>query len=68
MEVPATKLSIAYLHYDYDVLELLHRPTPQDAAREALELPDEAVVAKRAPDALGPPQPLEQFRLRSLLE
>jgi lactoylglutathione lyase len=28
MEVPATKLSIVYLNYDYDVLELLHRPTP----------------------------------------
>lgn len=28
MEVPATQLSIVYLHYGYDVLELLHRPTP----------------------------------------
>ena len=28
MEVPATQLSMTYLHYDYDVLELLHRPTP----------------------------------------
>lgn len=28
MAVPATNLSITYLHYDYDVLELLHRPTP----------------------------------------
>ncbi len=28
MEVAATKLSITYLNYDYDVLELLHRPTP----------------------------------------
>jgi hypothetical protein len=28
MEVPATELSIVYLNYDYDVLELLHRPTP----------------------------------------
>jgi catechol 2,3-dioxygenase-like lactoylglutathione lyase family enzyme len=28
--VPATELSISYLNYDYDVLELLHRPTPSD--------------------------------------
>lgn len=28
MEVPARELTMAYLHYDYDVLELLHRPTP----------------------------------------
>jgi catechol 2,3-dioxygenase-like lactoylglutathione lyase family enzyme len=28
MEVPATELSIVYLNYDYDVLELLRRPTP----------------------------------------
>lgn len=31
MEVPATQLSIVYLHYGYDVLELLHRPTPSTA-------------------------------------
>jgi lactoylglutathione lyase len=28
MEVPARELSMVYLSYDYDVLELLHRPTP----------------------------------------
>nr|WP_256515489.1 VOC family protein [Alsobacter ponti] len=28
MEVPATQLQIVYLNWDYDVLELLHRPTP----------------------------------------
>jgi catechol 2,3-dioxygenase-like lactoylglutathione lyase family enzyme len=27
-EVAATNLTIDYLHYDYDVLELLHRPEP----------------------------------------
>ncbi len=33
MEVPATQLSIVYLHYGYDVLELLHRPTPSRPVR-----------------------------------
>jgi catechol 2,3-dioxygenase-like lactoylglutathione lyase family enzyme len=28
MEVPARQLTMAYLNYDYDVLELLHRPEP----------------------------------------
>ncbi len=28
MEVPARELTMAYLHWGYDVLELLHRPTP----------------------------------------
>ena len=28
LTVPATGLTIDYLHWDYDVLELLHRPTP----------------------------------------
>ena len=28
LSVTATELTINYLHYDYDVLELLHRPTP----------------------------------------
>ncbi len=28
MQVPASKLDMTYLNYDYDVLELLHRPTP----------------------------------------
>lgn len=28
LSVAATELTIKYLHYDYDVLELLHRPTP----------------------------------------
>jgi lactoylglutathione lyase len=28
MEVPARELTMAYLHYDYDVLELLHTPKP----------------------------------------
>jgi catechol 2,3-dioxygenase-like lactoylglutathione lyase family enzyme len=28
MQVPATKLDMVYMNYDYDVLELLHRPTP----------------------------------------
>jgi len=28
MSVPATELTITYLNYDYDVLELLHRPSP----------------------------------------
>jgi catechol 2,3-dioxygenase-like lactoylglutathione lyase family enzyme len=32
MEVPATELSILYLNYDYDVLELLHRPRPDAGA------------------------------------
>jgi catechol 2,3-dioxygenase-like lactoylglutathione lyase family enzyme len=31
MSVPASELSITYLNYDYDVLELLHRPTPNTA-------------------------------------
>lgn len=30
LEVPATELTIDYLHWDYDVLELLHRPTPSE--------------------------------------
>ncbi len=28
LEEPATELTIDYLHWNYDVLELLHRPTP----------------------------------------
>jgi catechol 2,3-dioxygenase-like lactoylglutathione lyase family enzyme len=28
MEVPARSLTMVYLHWDYDVLELLHRPEP----------------------------------------
>jgi catechol 2,3-dioxygenase-like lactoylglutathione lyase family enzyme len=32
MEVPATELSILYLNYEYDVLELLHRPRPDAGA------------------------------------
>ena len=28
LTVSATELTIDYLHWDYDVLELLHRPTP----------------------------------------
>ncbi len=31
LEVPATELTIDYLHWDYDVLELLHRPTASSA-------------------------------------
>ncbi len=32
MAVPASQLDITYLNYDYDVLELLHRPTPDTSA------------------------------------
>ncbi len=32
LSVPATNLSIHYLHYGYDVLELLHRPAPDRTA------------------------------------
>lgn len=28
MTIPATQLTMVYLHWGYDVLELLHRPTP----------------------------------------
>ena len=69
MEVPASELSITYLHYDYDVLELLHRPTPNttdsiyghfalrvdnvDEALEALE----ALAVQGVPAEPGTPKP-----------
>jgi catechol 2,3-dioxygenase-like lactoylglutathione lyase family enzyme len=66
MEVPATKLSITYLNYDYDVLELLHRPTPNttdnifghfalrvDSVDEALA----AIAEQGVPAEPGTPKP-----------
>ena len=64
MEVPATKLDMRYLHYDYDVLELLHRPPPStdpmyghyalrvDNVEEALK----AFAAKGVPTEPGFPK------------
>jgi catechol 2,3-dioxygenase-like lactoylglutathione lyase family enzyme len=66
MAVPATKLDITYLNYDYDVLELLHRPTPDttnpifghfalrvDSVDEALK----AFAAEGVPAEPGSPKP-----------
>ncbi len=66
MEVPASQLDITYLNYDYDVLELLHRPTPDttnpiyghfalrvDNVDEALK----AFAKKGVPAEPGTPKP-----------
>jgi catechol 2,3-dioxygenase-like lactoylglutathione lyase family enzyme len=44
MEVPATELTITYLNYGYDVLELLYRPNP------APDTPIFAHIALRVPN------------------
>jgi catechol 2,3-dioxygenase-like lactoylglutathione lyase family enzyme len=50
MEVQASSLTMVYLHWDYDVLELLHRPTPNTTdslyAHLALRV-DDADAAQR---------------------
>ena len=66
MGVPATKLDMVYLNYGYDVLELLHRPTPNttdliyghfalrvDNVDEALK----AFAAQGVPAEPGTPKP-----------
>ena len=65
MAVPARELSITYLNYDYDVLELLHRPTPSDGpifGHFALRVDDvgqalDAFAAQGVPAEPGTPKP-----------
>lgn len=61
-----TDLTMRYLHYDYDVLELLHRPTPIDGpifAHFALRVQNvddalEACAAQGVPAEPGTPRPV----------
>ena len=66
MSVPATELDITYLNYGYDVLELLHRPTPDTTnpifGHFALRVDDvdealKAFAAKGVPAEPGTPKP-----------
>ena len=66
MEVPATKLSITYLNYDYDVLELLHRPTPNTTDNifghfalrvDSVDAALEAIAEQGVPAEPGTPKP-----------
>jgi lactoylglutathione lyase len=66
MEVAATQLSIVYLHYGYDVLELLHRPTPSTAGTiyghfalrvDSVDAALEAFAAQGVPAEPGTPKP-----------
>jgi len=65
LRVEKTDLTITYLHYDYDVLELLHRPTPSTDpifAHFALRVDDvgsalEALAAQGIPAEPGTPKP-----------
>ncbi|HET7724459.1 MAG TPA: VOC family protein [Propionibacteriaceae bacterium] len=58
MTVPATGITVDYLHWDYDVLELLHRPTPSSDpifAHIALRVTDlEALLADLAELGIRP--------------
>ncbi len=57
MHIAATELTIDYLHWDYDVLELLHRPVPETEiyAHLALRVNDlDGIVAKLAGHGIEP--------------